>query len=131
MILKDRNDLYQAIINKDKNAVGKFYTGVKTTGIFCNPTCSAKRPKLENLNFYQTTKDALMDGFRPCKVCKPMNIPRKTPENVKVLLQEIADNPSLKFKDYDLVKRNIKPEQVRQWFQDNHDLTFQDYTRIH
>jgi len=110
--------------------VGKFYTGVKTTGIFCNPTCPAKLPKLENINFYKTTKDALMDGFRPCKVCKPINIPKKTPENIKVLLQEVADNPSIKFKDYDLVKRDIKPEQVRKWFQDNHDLTFQDYIRI-
>jgi len=130
MISKSRNDLYQAMINKDKNSVGKFYAGVKTTGIFCNPTCPAKLPKLENINFYNTGKDALMDGFRPCKVCRPMNIPGKTPENVKVLLQEIADNPGIKFKDYDLVKRDMKPEQVRKWFQDNHGLTFQDYIRI-
>ena len=110
--------------------MGKIYTGVKKTGIFCNPACSTKLPKLKNINYYKTTKDALMDGFRPCKVCMPMNIPKKTPKNVKTLLKEVSDNPGIKFKDYDLVKRDIIPEQVRKWFQDNHDLTFQDYIRI-
>jgi AraC family transcriptional regulator of adaptative response/methylated-DNA-[protein]-cysteine methyltransferase len=130
MILKDTDALYQAIVNKDKKFEGKFYIAVKTTGIFCNPTCTAKIPKQENIVFYKTTKDALMDGYRSCKVCKPMSLSGKAPRDVKILLQEIAENPTIKFKDYDLVKRGISPDKVRKWFQDNHDLTFQDYIRI-
>ncbi len=130
MILKNTDALYQAIVVKDKDSEGKFYTAVKTTGIFCNPTCTAKIPKQDNIVFYKTTKDALLDGYRPCKVCKPMTLSDKTPGDVEILLQEIAENPTIRFKDYDLVKRGISPDKIRKWFQDNHDITFQDYIRI-
>jgi len=64
-------DKYDIIINKDKNYDGIFYTAVKTTKIFCLPSCTARKPKQENVIFYDTQDEAIENGFRACKVCKP------------------------------------------------------------
>ncbi|NOG86147.1 MAG: hypothetical protein HND49_20535 [Planctomycetes bacterium] len=50
---------------------GVFFTAVKTTGIYCKPSCSAKKPKRENVIFYDTKKETAKNGYRPCMVCKP------------------------------------------------------------
>ena len=63
--------MYQASFNKNPDFEGVFWMGVKTTGIFCRPTCTARKPKPENVEFFQNTKDAILKGYRPCKVCKP------------------------------------------------------------
>lgn len=62
---------HRIIGNKNKKYDYKFNTAVKTTGIFCLPSCSAKKPNKENVIFYDTKKEALKNGFRACKVCKP------------------------------------------------------------
>ena len=63
-------DKIRAIENKDAAYNGIFYVAVKTTGIVCLPSCPAK-PLLKNTVFYESLKDALADGYRPCKRCKP------------------------------------------------------------
>src|SRR3954463_16729094 len=62
-------------IVKDKNPAfdGIFYFGVRTTGIFCRPSCSSKTPKAENVSFYASVNDAEHAGFRACLRCKPTN----------------------------------------------------------
>ncbi len=130
MELTDQDILFKAFLNRDKQYEGKFYAGIITTGIFCKTTCLAKKPKEENTRFYKTTKEAIVNGYRPCKICKPMIVAQETPEYINELLQEVAENPGIRLKDYDLICKNMKPENVRKWFQDNHDLTFQDYLRI-
>ncbi|GEP00688.1 bifunctional transcriptional activator/DNA repair enzyme protein Ada [Methylobacterium haplocladii] len=55
----------------DKTADGSFVTAVKTTGIYCRPSCPAKRAKRENVRFYATCAEAESAGFRPCKRCRP------------------------------------------------------------
>ena len=59
----------QAFYDRDESAEGIFIVGVKTTGIFCRPTCKARKPKPENISFYPDATAALHDGFRPCKLC--------------------------------------------------------------
>ncbi len=49
----------------------KFVTAVKTTKIFCLPSCSSKKPKFENIIFYKNKKEAIKNGYKACKVCKP------------------------------------------------------------
>jgi AraC family transcriptional regulator of adaptative response/methylated-DNA-[protein]-cysteine methyltransferase len=63
---------YKAIGTKDFSYEGIFITAVKTTGIFCRPSCRARKPKQENVIFYDTAREALQNGFRPCKICHPM-----------------------------------------------------------
>lgn len=70
--LKLNNDeKYKFIGQKNKKFDYKFVTAVTTTGIFCLPSCRAKKPNKENVLFFDTNKEAISNGFRPCKVCKP------------------------------------------------------------
>ena len=64
-------DKYNFIGHKDTKYDGLFYTAVKTTGIFCLPSCRAKKPLQKNVIFYNTKKEAIEHGFRKCKICKP------------------------------------------------------------
>ncbi len=121
---------YNALVNKDKSYEGIFFVGVKTTGIFCRPSCTARKPKRENVVFYDKALDAMRDGFRPCKVCKPLKSLGQTPEDIDSLLRQLEQEPYLKLKDYDLVKKGIQPSRVRRWFMANHGMTFQAYQRL-
>lgn len=120
---------YQAILAKDSTYEGTFITAVKTTGIFCRPTCRARKPKRENVTFFQNTKEAILSGYRPCKVCNPLERMDETPQFIKTILNELAADPSVKFKDWDLLQKGIQPSQIRRWFLKNHGMTFQAYQR--
>lgn len=122
--------MYEASYSKDVSFEGIFWMGVKTTGIFCRPTCTARKPKFENVEFFFNTKDAMLKGYRPCKVCRPLENLDATPQYIKELLKEIADDPTLKLKDYDLVKRGLEPATVRRWFLKHHGITFHAFQRM-
>lgn len=125
------NDImYQASFEKNSDFEGVFWMGVKTTGIFCRPTCTARKPKPENVEFFDNTKDAIKKGYRPCKVCKPLENPDETPVEIQKLMDELSADPSLKFKDYDLVKRGLEPANVRRWFLKHHGMTFHTFQRM-
>ncbi|MFE6074105.1 bifunctional transcriptional activator/DNA repair enzyme AdaA [Paenibacillus sp. NPDC057886] len=62
---------WNAIIHNDSSFDGKFYYGVKTTGIFCRPSCKSKAPNYENVFIFKNSEEALARHFRPCKRCKP------------------------------------------------------------
>ena len=62
---------WRAVETKNGKFDGAFYFGVKTTGVFCRPSCSSRTPKRQNVSFFQTTKDAERAGFRACRRCKP------------------------------------------------------------
>jgi AraC family transcriptional regulator of adaptative response/methylated-DNA-[protein]-cysteine methyltransferase len=62
---------WQAVMARDRSFDGRFYTAVKSTGIYCRPSCPARHPKPENVEFYLTSEEAERAGFRPCKRCKP------------------------------------------------------------
>ena len=72
--------MYTASCNKNPDFEGVFWMGVKTTGIFCRPICRARKPKPENVEFFSSTKAAILKGYRPCKVCKPLENPDETPQ---------------------------------------------------
>jgi len=66
------NDIYErARLSRDARFDGRFYVGVKTTGIYCRPICPANAPKSENVTFYPTAAAASEAGFRPCLRCRP------------------------------------------------------------
>jgi AraC family transcriptional regulator of adaptative response/methylated-DNA-[protein]-cysteine methyltransferase len=123
--------MYKALVDKDVSYEGTFFAAVKTTGIFCRPTCTARKPKKENVEFYSTTKEAILKGYRPCKVCNPLEKLGETPNYIKNILKELNDNPSLKFKDRDLTQQGVEPSKIRRWFLKNHGITFQAYQRMY
>ena len=62
---------YAALASRDKSMDGLFFYGVRTTGVFCKPSCGARRPNRVNVSFHETISDAIAAGFRPCKRCRP------------------------------------------------------------
>src|SRR3974390_1204705 len=62
---------YRAIAQRDARFDGRFYTGVKTTGIYCRPICPARPRKAENGTFFDPAAAAEAAGFRPCLRCRP------------------------------------------------------------
>jgi AraC family transcriptional regulator of adaptative response/methylated-DNA-[protein]-cysteine methyltransferase len=122
--------MYRALVEKNASYEGAFIAAVKTTGIFCRPTCTARKPRKENVEFFETPKDAILHGYRPCKVCSPLEAIGETPAYIAAILKELADSPTLKFKDHGLRLRGIDPATIRRWFKKHHGITFQSYQRM-
>ena len=121
---------YAAIGKQGSAFEGLFITAVTSTGIFCRPSCRARKPKPENIIFYDNTEEAIQNGFRPCKVCKPMEKEGETPAYIQSVIKELQEDPYLRLKDQDLRERGIEPQKIRRWFQKNHNLTFHAYQRM-
>jgi AraC family transcriptional regulator of adaptative response/methylated-DNA-[protein]-cysteine methyltransferase len=62
---------WAAVVNRDSSFDGQFYYSVRTTGVFCRPSCPSRLALRENVQFHPTIADAKAAGFRPCKRCKP------------------------------------------------------------
>ncbi|HKT17102.1 MAG TPA: AlkA N-terminal domain-containing protein [Stellaceae bacterium] len=71
----DHDACYRAIRQRDARFDGRFFTAVKTTGIYCRPICPARTPRPENVTFYPTAAAAQEAGFRPCLRCRPETAP--------------------------------------------------------
>jgi AraC family transcriptional regulator of adaptative response/methylated-DNA-[protein]-cysteine methyltransferase len=67
----NENVLWQAIMQRDRNADGRFVFAVRSTKIYCRPSCPSRRPHREHVVFFAQTADAERAGFRPCKRCHP------------------------------------------------------------
>ncbi len=122
--------MYSALLRKDGSFEGAFFAAIKTTGIFCRPTCTARKPKPENVEYFPTQKDAILHGYRPCKVCAPMTVPGDFPAEIKKIVAAVAKNPLQKLKDGDLRSFHVEPSAVRRWFKRHHGITFQAYQRM-
>src|SRR5512134_509727 len=67
---------WAALVARDPAADGKFFYSVRTTGVYCRPSCAARTARPENVAFHATAADAERAGFRPCKRCRPDQPPR-------------------------------------------------------
>lgn len=63
---------WASVVARNPEADGTFYYSVKTTGVYCRPSCAAWLARPENVRFHTTCEDAEKAGFRPCKRCKPI-----------------------------------------------------------
>lgn len=68
---RNDDDRWAAVLSRDARADGRFYYSVRTTGVYCRPTCAARPARRENVEFHLTCDDAERAGFRPCKRCRP------------------------------------------------------------
>lgn len=125
------DEMYQALVNKDPSYDGLFYAGIKTTGIFCRPICHARKPKADNVEFFSSAHDAILSGYRPCKICKPQYLPDQTPDEIAKLLSYLENNPDKKLSDQDLREQGLEPYTVRRWFLKHHNMTFHAFQRMY
>ena len=121
---------YTALVEKNADYDGAFFVAVKTTGIFCRTTCTARKPKRENVIFYDTIQEAMAAGYRPCKICRPMESANRIPDDIASLLKEAESKPDFHITEWELRKRGFDPNTLRRWFQKQYGMTFQAFCRM-
>lgn len=121
--------MIEAFLGRDPSYDGVFFTGVRTTGIFCRPTCPARKPKRKNVSFFASAQEALSAGYRPCRRCRPLQPDGATPSWLQPLLDAVEEDPARRWTDEDVRERGLSPSRVRRWFKRNHGMTFHAYSR--
>ncbi|HET7629516.1 MAG TPA: Ada metal-binding domain-containing protein, partial [Bacillales bacterium] len=126
---KKKNKYYKALLNKNSEYEGVFFVGVKTTGVFCRPTCPARKPKFANCEFFETAEAALLASFRPCKRCRPLSHPNQVSDLVRTLVEAVETNPEKRWKDRDFEALSVDASTARRQFKKRFGMTFVQYAR--
>jgi AraC family transcriptional regulator, regulatory protein of adaptative response / methylated-DNA-[protein]-cysteine methyltransferase len=127
--LPDSEEMYTAVLERNTRYDGIFYTAVRTTGIFCRPSCPARTPQRRNVEFYGSAREAMAHGYRACLRCRPLEPRGQTPAPLQQLLRDVEQEPAPRLRDRDLRERGLEPAAVRRWFKQHHGMTFQAYQR--
>lgn len=122
-------EMKRAIARRDTSYDGIFFVAIRTTGIFCRPSCPARPALPKNREYYATAREALFAGYRPCKRCRPMDTNGRPPEWVGRLLSEVERDPQARWRDRDLRRLSIDPARARRFFNKHYGMTFQAYCR--
>lgn len=125
----ERQTYYEALVAKNPEYEGTFYVGVKTTGVFCRPTCPARKPKFENCEFYKTVQEALFASFRPCKRCQPLSHPKQVSELVQTLVKAVEAEPEKRWREEDFRALSVDVSTARRQFKKRFGMTFVAYAR--
>ncbi|MDO7906280.1 trifunctional transcriptional activator/DNA repair protein Ada/methylated-DNA--[protein]-cysteine S-methyltransferase [Paenibacillus sp. JX-17] len=130
MIQAERySEFYEALLQKNTEYEGVFYVGVRTTGIFCRPTCPARKPKFENCEFFATAQEALLASYRPCQRCQPLSHPNHVPPTVRLLVEAVERQPEKRWKTQDFRELAIDESTARRQFKKRFGMTFVAYAR--
>ena len=129
MRAENKPEYYQALLDKNPEYEGIFYVGVKTTSVFCRPTCPARKPKFENCEFFETAQEALLASFRPCKRCRPLSHPNQVSELVATLVNAVEANPEKRWKERDFQELSVDASTARRQFKKRFGMTFVEYAR--
>lgn len=129
MKLPSESTMYDALVKRDASFDGLFFVGVKTTGIFCRPSCPAKKPHEKNVEFFPTVRDAMYAGYRACKRCRPLDIAGASPDWATRLMERVEAKPDGRMADSDLRDMDIDPATARRFFQSQFGMTFQGFQR--
>jgi len=127
--LPSLTEMKKAVYGKDRSYDGIFYVAVRTTNIFCRPSCTARKPLEQNIMFYPSARDALFAGYRPCKRCDPLQVNGSGPVWVKKLFELVDSSPANRIKDSDLRRAGIEPARARRYFMKNFGMTFHAFSR--
>jgi AraC family transcriptional regulator of adaptative response/methylated-DNA-[protein]-cysteine methyltransferase len=122
-------EMQRAYLNSDASYNGIFYLGVRTTGVFCKPECTARKPLPKNVEFFATVKDAIFAGFRPCKRCRPLAANGTPPAWVQNLLSRVERDPDQRIREAELRRMGIEPARARRYFQQHYGMSFNAYQR--
>ncbi len=127
---------WRALATRDPNANGHFFYSVKSTQIYCRPTCPARLARRANISFQKTIAEAEALGFRACKRCRP-NVENEDPQDKAVakamgFIEETARKGEAKdLKLHDLAKKvGLTPRYFHKIFKDKTGTTPREYTNI-
>ena len=99
-VFRTDDEKWQAVLKRDSAADEQFYFSVRTTGVYCRPSCAARVARRENVRFHATIAEAEKAGFRACKRCRPKEAPLAERQAAAVaeacrLIESLAEPPSL------------------------------------
>jgi AraC family transcriptional regulator, regulatory protein of adaptative response / methylated-DNA-[protein]-cysteine methyltransferase len=118
----------KAFRERDGSFDGLFFAAVSTTGIFCRPSCPARKPLPGNVSYYATAAEALFAGYRPCQRCKPLDS-GADPKWMSELVDRVEAEPGARIRDAELRAAGLDPATVRRRFQARYGLSFQAFQR--
>ena len=121
-------EMQRAYLQKDRSYDGIFFLAVKTTGVFCRPSCPARRPLPENVLYFSKVSEAVIAGYRPCKRCRPLETNGQPPDWVGRALEMVQAEES-RVRDSDMKRSGIDPYRLRRYFQKHFGMTFQAFCR--
>ncbi|HRX83945.1 MAG TPA: methylated-DNA--[protein]-cysteine S-methyltransferase [Phycisphaerae bacterium] len=124
-----KRELARARRARDASYDGVFWVCVKTTGIFCRPSCRARMPLERNVEYAFSPREALTRGYRPCKRCQPTRAPGAHPDWVQRVLQLSAEARDRRITDGELRSAGIDPVRARRYFVERFGMTFHAYHR--
>lgn len=127
--LPSEDEMYGAVEQSDASYDGIFVVAVRTTKIFCKPSCPARTPFRKNVEFFARASDALHAGYRPCRRCRPMDRVEKAPEWVRNLMKAVDEAPERRLREQDLRELRLDPSRVRRYFKSHYGMTFHAYHR--
>lgn len=116
--------MWAAFVTRDAAFDGLFVAAVRTTGIYCRPTCPARTPKRDNVEFFADATAARTAGYRACKRCRPDEAPGAIPSWLQPLVERVDAEPEQRVTDADIRALGIDPSRVRRWYRVNHGTTF-------
>lgn len=126
----EHTDLYKILLKKNKDFDGKFFAAVKTTGIFCKPSCPCKKPLSENVIFYESLEACISLGYRECKVCHPLASLFHDDETYKYALWIEKESPPAKsFRDHPIESEDALSV-IKGNFQKHAKLSLGKYIRV-
>lgn len=121
-------EMERAYRQRDASYDGLFVFGVRTTGIFCRPTCAARKPLPQNVEYFPHAAAAEAAGYRPCKRCRPLASDER-PAWVQRLLKAVERRVAGRIGDAELKTYGVDPATARRYFLRHYGMTFQAYAR--
>lgn len=125
-----RKEMLRAVINNDADYDGRFYVGVRTTGIYCLPSCRARLPLVENMVFFDSREEAIAAGLRGCKRCRAESYPDVLPVWLTEILDVMGNERSKKIEENELVRLSgVDISTIRRYFKVHMKTTPMAYHR--
>lgn len=122
--------MWEATIKCDQAYDGQFFYAVKTTRIFCRPSCKSKTPNIENICFFNRSKDAIKQGFRPCKRCNPEQLSYYNPQQsiVNEVIEYLEKNFQYKITLFEIATHiGVSPYHLNRTFKEKQQMTPHQY----
>src|SRR5512135_1686953 len=100
LLLPSTRAMHRALGDRDASYDGVFFAAVRTTGVFCRPSCPSRKPRPENLEFFASAQQALAAGYRACQRCHPLAV-GEPPPLVARLVAAVEGEPTRRLTDAD------------------------------
>jgi AraC family transcriptional regulator, regulatory protein of adaptative response / methylated-DNA-[protein]-cysteine methyltransferase len=122
-------EMERAFYARDASYDGVFVTAVRTTRVFCRPSCPARKPLRRNVEYFGSPGEARLAGYRPCRRCRPLETDGRPPEWAARLLAALDERPERRLRSADLRAMGVTPERARRFFRKEYGMTFDAWTR--